>query len=241
MAVKSSFKNMVLCLLAICFVCSALLAGVYALTKAPIDAAAAAKTNNAIAQVTPGFEGEPVMSTVLVAGREYTYYTVSKDGKIAGYAIQTSSSGFCGALNLMVGMTAEGEIFNTSVLSHSETPGLGAKCTEPAFSDQFKGFNPFRKKLAVKKYGGDVDAITASTITSRAFCVALENAVAAFNAIAGAEEHKCCGCDACAGHDGECCRNAEECCGHCGDCCGSEEGCCNDGHCDAAGVENVTE
>lgn len=214
MAVKSSFKNMVLCLLVICLVCSALLAGVYALTKAPIDAAAAAKTNNAIAQVVPDFDGEPVMSTVQAEGKEYTCYTVSKNGQVAGYAIQASSSGFGGTLNVMVGMTADGEIFNTSVLSHSETPGLGAKCTEPAFAGQFKGFNPFRKKLAVKKDDGDVDAITASTITSRAFCVALSNAVAAFNVISAAGGHNCCGC---------------------------EDDCCNDGHCDAAAVENVTE
>ncbi|MCM1176731.1 MAG: RnfABCDGE type electron transport complex subunit G [Clostridium sp.] len=227
MAVKSSFRNMVLCLLVICLVCSALLAGVYALTKAPIDAAAAAKTNNAIAQVVPPFDGEPVMETVQVAGNDYVYYVVTKDGKVAGYAIQASSSGFGGTLSLMVGMTASGEIFNTSVLSHSETPGLGAKCTEPAFADQFKGFNPSQKKLAVKKDGGDVDAITASTITSRAYCVALENAVAAYNAIAGVHGQDCCGgCQ-----DGGCC-------GSCGDgeCCGADDACCQE-----IAAENVTE
>ncbi|MDE7128647.1 MAG: RnfABCDGE type electron transport complex subunit G [Bacteroidales bacterium] len=232
MAVKSSFKNMVLCLLVICLVCSALLAGVYALTKAPIDAAAAAKTNNAIAQVVPDFDGEPVMSTVQVAGKDYTYYTVSKGGQVTGYAIQASSSGFGGALNVMVGMTADGEIFNTSVLSHSETPGLGAKCTDPAFADQFKGFNPFQKKLAVKKDGGDVDAITASTITSRAFCVALENAVAAYGEIAGAQVQECCG--GCSG-EGECCGCCKE---EAGDgCCSGEDTC---GQC-AESAENVIE
>jgi len=214
MAVKSSFKNMVMCLLVICLVCSALLAGVYALTKSPIEAAAQAKTNNAIAQVVPDFDGEPAMATIQVDGKDYVYYTVSKGGNIAGYAIQASSSGFGGALNLMVGMTASGEIYNTSVLSHSETPGLGAKCTEPAFSDQFKGFNPFKKKLAVRKDGGDVDAITASTITSRAYCAALENAVAAYSAIAGCQGNAGCGevCgDGCCEEtcqDG-CCREAD--------------------------------
>lgn len=186
MAVKSSFTNMVLCLFVICLVCSGLLAAVYALTKAPIDAAAEAKTNNAIAQVVPPFDGTPVESTIEVAGKDYVYYAVSKEGNVAGYAIRTSSSGFGGAINLMVGITAGGEIYNTSVLSHSETPGLGAKCTEPAFADQFKGFNPASRKLAVRKDGGDVDAITASTITSRAYCVALETAVAVYKAINGA-------------------------------------------------------
>ena len=70
MAVQSSFKNMVLCLLVICFVSSTLLAVVYAVTKAPIEAAAAAKTNNAIAQVVPAFDGTPELSQINVAGTD---------------------------------------------------------------------------------------------------------------------------------------------------------------------------
>lgn len=187
MAVQSSFKNMVLCLMVICLVSSALLAGVYALTKAPIEAAAAAKTNNAIAQVVPEFDGTPVEGTISVAGKDYTYYTVSKSGKTAGYAIIAAASGFGGPVSLMVGVTSEGTIYNTSVLSQSETPGLGAKCTEPAFADQFRNFNPSEKVLKVKKDGGDVDAITASTITSRAYVAAIQAALDIYGAIAKGE------------------------------------------------------
>lgn len=188
MAVKSSFINMVLCLLAICTVCSGLLAGVYALTKEPIDKAAEAKISNAIAGVLPGFDGIPELRTVEVGGKVYDYYKVSKGGETVGYAIKASSaSGFGGTISLMVGITAGGEIYNSSVLSHSETPGLGAKCTDDAFAGQFRGFDPAVKTLKVKKDGGDVDAITASTITSRAYCDALENAVAAYKAIAASE------------------------------------------------------
>ena len=71
------------------------------------------------------------------------------------------------------------------MLSQAETPGLGAKCTEAAFADQFRQFNPSEKKLGVKKDGGDVDAITASTITSRAYTNGLATAVNVFNAIVG--------------------------------------------------------
>ena len=186
MAVKSSFKNMVLCLCVICLVCSALLAAVYALTAEPVKAAAEAKLNRAISQVVPEFDSTPVEATVEVDGKTCKYYTVTKGGEVAGYAIEASSSGFGGAISVMVGMTPDGIIYNTSVLSHSETPGLGAKCTDPAFADQFKGFDPSVKSLSVKKDRGDVDAITASTITSRAYCVALSNAVAAYKAIAAA-------------------------------------------------------
>ena len=183
MAVQSSFKNMTLCLFAVCIVSSALLAAVYAVTKEPIDAAARAKTTNAIAQVVPEFEGEPVSCTMEVGGKEYSYYVVSKDGVPVGYAINTSSVGYGGPVALMVGMTADRVVYNTTVLSQSETPGLGAKCTEPEFADQFRNFNPSEKKLSVKKDGGDIDAITASTITSRAYVSAVEAAVTVYDAI----------------------------------------------------------
>ena len=183
MAVQSSFKNMTLCLFAVCIVSSALLAAVYAVTKEPIDAAARAKTTNAIAQVVPEFEGEPVSCTIEVGGKEYSYYVVSKDGVPVGYAINTSSVGYGGPVALMVGMTADRVVYNTTVLSQSETPGLGAKCTEPEFADQFRNFNPSEKKLSVKKDGGDIDAITATTIPSRAYVMALEAAVTVYDAI----------------------------------------------------------
>ena len=84
----------------------------------------------------------------------------------------------------MVGVTPDGVVYNTSVLSHSETPGLGAKCnTDAKFMAQWEGFNPAEKILSVKKDGGDVDAITASTITSRAYTEAVKNAVAAVKAL----------------------------------------------------------
>ena len=84
---------------------------------------------------------------------------------------------------IKVGFDANGVICNTKVLSQAETPGLGAKCVEPAFSEQFKGFDPAQKNLAVKKDGGDVDAITASTITSRAYTDGLALAAKVFQAI----------------------------------------------------------
>ena len=83
----------------------------------------------------------------------------------------------------MVGFNTNGDIVSISVLSHSETPGLGAKMTEPSFVSQFEGKNPASFKLAVKKDGGDIDAITASTITSRAYADAVQKACNAFNLI----------------------------------------------------------
>lgn len=215
MAVNSSFKNMVLCLFVICLVCSALLAGVFALTKEPIAAAAVAKTNAAISNVVPDFDGNPVESSIEVGGKEFKYYTVSKDGSPVAYAIMSSSVGFGGPVSLMVGVTSDGVVFNSSVLSQTETPGLGAKCTEPAFADQFKGFNPAEKKLAVKKDGGDIDAITASTITSRAYVEAIKTALNVYEAISAASASDACG--TCAGEAADC-ADEGSCAGDCANC-----------------------
>ena len=185
MAVKSSFKNMTICLFAICAVCSSLLAGVYALTKEPIDAAAKAKNEAAIMEVLP----ETAVSveeerTVEFEGASYTYNLGYDElGNTVGCAINVAPVGFGGPIAIKVGFDVNGVIWNTKVLSQAETPGLGAKCVEPSFSDQFKGFNPAEKTLAVKKDGGDVDAITASTITSRAYADGLALAVKVFQAI----------------------------------------------------------
>lgn len=183
MAIQSSLKNMVLSLGVICLVGSGLLAGVYALTKDPIEAAAEAKTNNAIRQVLPEFDGVPEQKTIETDGGTISYYVASNAGEVIGYAVTASASGFSGPVSLMVGITADGIVYSTSVLSQSETPGLGAKCTEPAFADQFKNLNPAATKLAVKKDGGDIDAITASTITSRAYVAAVNNALAIYETI----------------------------------------------------------
>ena len=180
---ESSFKNMTLCLLVICLVCSALLAGVYSLTKEPISKAEQQKLSLAIAEVLPQFDSLGVLSTVEMGGKSFEYYPAySVEGNFVGAAINSSAVGFGGSLEIMVGVDAEGNVYNTSVLSHSETPGLGAKCTE-GFKDQFKGWNASEKKLSVKKDGGEVDAITAATITSRAYVQAIDTAIKVYGRI----------------------------------------------------------
>ena len=185
MAVKSSFRNMTLCLFVICLVCSALLAGVYALTADPIAAAAAAKNEAAIKEVLPDSAVKiEEVRTVEMGGQTYEYnLAYDEQGNTVGCAINVAPVGFGGPIAIKVGFDVNGNIWNTKVLSQAETPGLGAKCVEPAFSDQFKGWNPAEKDLAVKKDGGDVDAITASTITSRAYADGLLLATKVFQAI----------------------------------------------------------
>ena len=185
MAVKSSFINMTICLLVICLVCSSLLAGVYALTKEPIEAADKAKNEAAIREVLPegavSFDEE---TTISFEGKDYKYVIArGENGNAVGCAVDVEPVGFGGPIKIKVGFNAMGVIWNTKVLSQAETPGLGAKCTEPSFADQFKQFNPAEKTLKVTKDGGDVNAITASTITSRAYADGLATAAKVFQAI----------------------------------------------------------
>lgn len=187
MARESTFTNMVVTLFAVCLVAAAVLGGLYALTKEPIEAAQVAKINAAIGGVVPEFDNAPSDEkfTVEANGKTSVVYPAKKGNEIVGYAVEASSSaGFGGNITLMVGFTPDGSIVNTSVISHAETPGLGAKISESEshFVTQFQGTNPGDPafKFAVKKDGGSFDAITASTITSRAYIDVLNNAYNAF-------------------------------------------------------------
>lgn len=186
MAVQSNLKNMVLCLFITCLVCSALLACVYAVTAKPIAETNAAILEASVNAVLPEGGELSEAKPIKVGGQDSEYYESTKDGRTVAYAVKSTTVGFGGPLTLMVGITADGTIYNTSVLSHSETPGLGAKCTtDEAFMSQWKGLNPAEKVLAVKKDNGDIDAITASTITSRAYTLAVKNALDAIGSLGG--------------------------------------------------------
>lgn len=179
---------MVICLTGTCLVCSALLALVYAVTAKPIEETAKALLKASVSAVLPEGGDLSEAMPLTVGGQASEYYASTVDGVPAAYAVKSTVVGFGGPLTVMVGITADGVIYNTSVLSHSETPGLGAKCTsDEKFTSQWKGFNPAEKILKVRKDNGDVDAITASTITSRAYTLAVENALSAMKTIGGSD------------------------------------------------------
>ncbi len=118
-------------------------------------------------------------------GKEVTYIiyqTQDKQGKDLGAAVESTTGGFGGDLKVLVGFDPEGKILGYTLLEHAETPGLGAKA-DKWFQKDGKG-NIIGKTpaepLTVSKDGGQVDAITASTITSRAFLLAVNNAYQAY-------------------------------------------------------------
>lgn len=181
MARESTFKNMTLTLFVVTLLASTSLGFVYSFTKGPIENAQNAKINNAISKVLPEFDNKPAAEkfTREVDGGILTFYPATKGGQKVGTAIQTfTKNGFSGQIDLMVGFLADGTIYAIEVIAHKETPGLGDKMESDKsdFSVQFKGKNPETFKLVVRKDGGDVDAITATTISSRAYCDAVQRA-----------------------------------------------------------------
>ena len=177
---ESTFKNMVLSLVIISMVAAGALAGVYILTEKNIALQEAQKQQAAILAVLP--EGCTVAEPEEVEG--LTIYKAFKDDQWIATAVETSEVGFNGPQVIMVGLDAEGKVLDYVVLKQTETPGLGAHI-DHWFKDAVGNRSIIGKKagaLAVNKDGGEVDAITAATISSRAFLKAINKAYAAIAA-----------------------------------------------------------
>ncbi len=183
---KSSFVNMVVVLGLVAAVSGTSLGYMFELTKEPIAKAQAEKLKKAIALVAPEFEGAPKAYTVAPAdnaGDSLFFYDVIKGGVLQGTAVKCwTDKAFSGRLWVIVGFLPDGTINNSNILQHKETPGLGDKTdiAKSTWNTQFKGKNPANYSLIVTKDGGDVDAITAATITSRAYCDAMQRGYDAF-------------------------------------------------------------
>ncbi len=184
---ESTFLNMVVVLTIVTAVAGFALGSVYNLTKEPIALAQKAKLNQAIQEVLPAFDTLEIKSVQEAKGKEMlNFYIAKKDSAVIGIAVETyTMKGFGGLVRLMVGFLPDGHIKEISVLEQKETPGLGTKMTTPKFKDQFKGINPATFVLKVKKDKGDVDAITAATISSRAFSDAVQRAYDTFEKYEG--------------------------------------------------------
>jgi electron transport complex protein RnfG len=184
---ESSLKNMVLVLFTITLLSSAAVGGFYTITKEPIAQAKVAAVNNALKQVLPEYEAT-TSQTIEVNDMAVEAYTATVADKAVGYAIKSSSkNGFGGAISLMVGFDTEGNIININVLEQKETPGLGTKMADEgnALQASLVGKNAGKVNLTVKKDGGDIDALTAATISSRAYAEAVAIAYEAFKVACG--------------------------------------------------------
>ena len=188
---ESSLTNMVLVLTGVAVIMGGILAYVNHLTEGPI----AAQKEKALAD---GIKTVMCVNDLKVAatdevkqtddkGKElvFTVYQIEDaQGSDLGAAVESSTLGFGGTLKVLVGFDLDGKILGYTLLEHTETPGLGAKADkwfQKGQKGDIIGKDP-QEPLTVSKDGGQVDAITASTITSRAFLLAVNNAYKAYKA-----------------------------------------------------------
>lgn len=179
---------MFLSLTVICIVAAAILAFVNEQTSAVIAVSKKQKLEESIRMVVPGFDNSPLEESFMAAvaqGDSVRIYPARKSGELIGVAVESNTmNGFSGEIRIMVGLKTSGEVIDYAVLQHAETPGLGDKMDPWFKTDKNKqnilGKNLSEKALSVSKDGGEVDAITAATISSRAFLEAVNRAYTAY-------------------------------------------------------------
>lgn len=188
---KINFKDIfvpAISLFLICLVVAVLLAGTNELTKAPIAEIEKQTAREAMQSVCPEaqeFEGAEGLEIEV-------YRALNSQGEHIGYAIPSSYKGYGGDIEIMVGISTEGEITGVEILSHEETPGLGANCTKETFTDMYKQTLPSGGTFTVSKDGtggseGKIDALTGATISSNAVTQAVNEAIAVYNSLEGGE------------------------------------------------------
>ncbi len=171
---KSTFLNMILALFVITLVAGLSLGYVNDLTKGPKAKAKLERKVNALKEVLPEFDNNPVEAVRKItsdkAKDSIEIYTATYKDRVSGTAvIGSSEKGFSGLVKIMVGFEPNGIIKNIVVLEQKETPGLGTKMKDEKFIKQFRDQDPSTFNLKTTKDGGDVDALTGATITTRAF------------------------------------------------------------------------
>lgn len=189
---ESTITNMVVVLVGVALVTGSILAYVNHVTEEPIKLQAEKTLADGIKAVMGGVELTVAKDDTVkqnVAGKETAFViheAIGADKAPLGAAVESTAGGFGGDLKVLVGFDTDGKILGYTVLQHAETPGLGAKA-DKWFQKDGKGCiigkSPATDKLTVKKDGGDIDAITASTITSRAFLLAVTQAYQAYKSV----------------------------------------------------------
>lgn len=182
----STLPNMIASLGIITVLAGALLGWMYEITKDPIAQQQQQQQVAAIQKVAPEFNNDPEAekAEVDVNGATFTVYPARMNGKLVGAAVKASSmNGFSGEIVIMVGFNADETVRDYEVLQQAETPGLGAKMQmwfrDPAGARSILGKSPANTSFYVSKdteNKGEIDAITAATISSRAFLEAVRDA-----------------------------------------------------------------
>lgn len=188
---ESTITNMVLVLVGVALITGSILAYVNHVTEGPVKAQAEKALADGIKTVMGGGDLTVTKTDTVkqeIGGKEITFvlhHTADAQQNYLGAAVESTTGGFGGDFKVLVGFNAEGAVLGYTILQHAETPGLGAKADlwfQKGGKGDIIGKNPATDNLTVSKDGGSVDAITASTITSRAFLLAINQAYNAYKA-----------------------------------------------------------
>lgn len=185
--------RLVLILTVIALAAGLLLAATHAMTKGPIAQAERNDLLKSLKKVLPEYTNEPdkdtyplkpeTAETGTATGDKpaWLFYIARKQEQIVGVAfVCASDEGYGGRIEVLVGVLPDNTIGGVEVLKHGETPGLGAKIRDESFRSQFAKLDITKTNWGVKKDGGDIDAITGATISSRAVVSAVKRGVAAY-------------------------------------------------------------
>ena len=178
---KNSFQ-LIAALTGICLVSGVLLAFVHGATAARIEETARRRTEAAVEAVLPQHDRIQDPVEIVHAGQVFLFRSAWSGSEWAGVAVETTTSaGYGGAIRLMLGIAADGTTSGLSILAHKETPGLGAKITDASFRALFVGRPVATTRWRVRKDGGEIDELTAATVSSRAVSDAVAAAIQAFD------------------------------------------------------------
>jgi len=185
---ESTFVNMFVVLSVIALLSAALLSFTYGKTSVIRAEVERKQQQRALAAVLPEFDNSPGEEAFTRESYEFQeLYPATRNGEQVGVAVRSETRrAYSGSMVMLVGFNAQGVITGVQVLSHSETPGLGARVTEDAFLGQFVGQDLHEFDPALRSDGGEVDVITAATVTSNAAIHAVQTAFEA--AFDGEEE-----------------------------------------------------
>lgn len=180
MSMQKDYIKMVLVLTLIAAVCGFLLAAVKDFTAVRIEEQILVNVKGpAVLRVLDTSTNDLIgdRREVTIDDQKYVVFVGKKDGKPWAASFESSGGGFGGDIGVMVGFNLETDrLTGIGILTHQETPGLGARVTETSFTDRFKG-KPLTAVFKVKKDGGEIDALSGATNSSRGVCEAVDKTI----------------------------------------------------------------
>lgn len=193
--ISNSLSAMIFSLVGVSVFSGFMLGFVYEQTKAPIQAAQNRMELEAITDIIGSdYDNNPFEDKTYIDddnGNKLEFYPARKDGQIKAFAIKTfSNKAFGGKLELIAGFGINGKILGYKVVNSQETPGLGTKVSEADFAEQFRGLRPQSPAFNVRQDGGEIDAVTSATISSRAVIDAIRKAYNAYRKLSSGDKHE---------------------------------------------------